>query len=345
MHHEGHRADARPVVRWAIVGPGDIADRVMAPAMATASSADFVAVLGHDRARTEAFARRHGARRVHDLLDDLLADPDVDAVYLATPVDRHAPDTIAVLEAGKDVLVEKPMARSTAEAVAMAAAAERSGRRLAVCFYQRFNTRHREVRRLIGAGAIGRPTAARINFSGRSRPRPGAWRFDPARSGGGVFADQGSHAVDLLRYLLADEVREVAAFTGTLAEPTDVEDTASTLLRFASGLAAVITAHWSIEDPREARTSVLEISGTEGTIVTWPLHDKTSLGTLLLANADGEREVPCEASSTHVALLDAIAAPAQTWPPEVATGTDGLVAMRIQEAVYTASRERRVVDL
>ena len=330
-------------IGWAIVGPGDIAKRVMAPAMVAAASAELIAVYGRDPARTQAFAERHEARRTYARLADLLADDEVEAVYLATPVDRHAPDALAALEAGRDVLVEKPIARSAAEARAIVEAAERSGRRLAVCFYQRFNTRHRAVRRLLAEGAIGRPTAARINFSGRSRPRPGAWRFDPERSGGGVFADQGSHAVDLLRHLLADEVREVAAFTATLAEPADVEDTASALLRFGSGLQAVITAHWSIEDPSEARTSVLEISGTEGTIVTWPLHDKFSRGTLLLANADGEHEIPTEAASTHVALLDAFAA--EAWPPEIATGGDGLAAMRIQEAVYTAARERRVVDL
>lgn len=315
----------------------------MAPAMAASTCAELVAVCGRTGVAAEAFAERHAARGTYARLADLLAEPDVDAVYLATPVDRHAPDAIAALEAGKDVLVEKPMARSAAEAEAMTAAAGRAGRRLAVCFYQRCNSRHREVRRLIAAGAIGRPTAARIAFSGRSRPRPGAWRFDPARSGGGVFADQGSHAVDLLRYVLGDEVAAVTAFVDTLAEPAGVEDTASTLLRFGAGLQAVVTAHWSIEDPALARTSVLEISGTEGTIVTWPLHDKFSRGTLLLATARGEREIPTEAVSTHVALLDAFAAAAETWPPEIATGSDGLAAMRIQEAVYTAARERRVV--
>ncbi len=82
---------ARTRLGWAIVGPGEIAERVMAPAMTAAPSATLVAVLGRDRAKAEAFALRHGARRVHDRLDDLLADPGVEAVYFATPVDRHAP--------------------------------------------------------------------------------------------------------------------------------------------------------------------------------------------------------------------------------------------------------------
>ena len=330
---------------WAIVGTGDIADRVMAPAMAAAPAARLVAVCGRTRAGAEAFARRHGVPRATDRLADVLADDEVQAVYLATPVDRHAPDAIAALEAGRDVLVEKPMARSVTEARAMIDAAERTARRLAVCFYQRGNPRHREVRRLVAEGAIGRPTAARVAFSGRSRPRPGAWRTDPTRSGGGAFADQGSHAVDLLRYVLGDEVEDVAAFTATLAEPSAVEDTSSALLRFRSGVQAVITAHWSIEDPNLDRTSVLEVSGTDGTIVTWPLHDKLSRGTLLLAAADGERAIRTAELSTHAALLAAFAAPMDAWPPEVATGADGLAAMRVQEAVYEAARRGATIRL
>jgi 1,5-anhydro-D-fructose reductase (1,5-anhydro-D-mannitol-forming) len=319
----------------------------MAPAMMAAATAELVAVAGHERAGAAAFAARHGARRTHADAQALIADPEVDAVYVATPVDSHASLTVAALEAGKAVLVEKPMARTVAESEAMVDAARRTGRPLLVCFYQRINPRHREARRLVETGAIGRPTAARVAFSGRSRPRPGAWRFDPRRAGGGVFADQGSHAVDLLRYVLADDVETAAALSDTLAEPAAVEDTATALLRFTRGTHAVVTAHWSIEDPSPQRTSVLEVSGTEGTLVTWPLHDKFSRGSLVLATADGEREIPTTEQSTHAALLDAFAAALATgdWPPELATGADGHAAMRVQEAVYEAARRGATIRL
>lgn len=331
-------------VRWGIVGPGDIAERVIAPAMIASPAAELVGVVGRDRSRVLAFAARFGGRP-YATVDDLLRDDGVDAVCLATPVHRHCPDAIAALEAGKDVLVEKPMALGVGEAEGMVEAADRTGRRLAVCFYQRFNVRHREARRLIAEGAIGRVTAARVAFSGRSRPTGGAWRFDPAQSGGGVFADQGSHAVDLLRYVLADEVEAVTAFTDMLAEPSAVEDTASALLRFRRGTHAVVSAHWSIQDPGLQRTSVLEVAGTEGTIVTWPVHEKFSRGALLLATADGERDIPTIERSTHAALLEAFALPPGEWPSEVATGEDGLAAMRVQEAVYEAARRGATIAL
>jgi 1,5-anhydro-D-fructose reductase (1,5-anhydro-D-mannitol-forming) len=333
-----------PPLRWGIVGPGDIADRVMAPAMTAASSAELVAVVGRDRGRVEAFAARHGAARTHDGMSGLLADPDIEAVYLATPVDRHAPDALAALAAGRPVLVEKPMALSVREAEAMRDAAFSAGTTLAVCFYQRLNVRHRRVRSLIAEGAIGRVTAARIDFSSRLFLREGSWRQDPGRSGGGVFADHASHAVDLLRFLLG-EVRDVAAFVDTLAEPARVEDTASALLRFTSGAQAVVTARWSTEDPSEARSSVLVLSGTDGTIVTWPLHDKASRGSIVLATADGERSIPFEPASTHAALLDDFASAIRERRQPAITADDGVAAMRIQEAVYEAARSGRIVRL
>jgi predicted dehydrogenase len=198
------------------------------------------------------------------------------------------------------------------------------------------------VRSLIAEGAIGRVTAARIDFSSRLILREGSWRQDPGRSGGGVFADHASHAVDLLRFLLG-EVRDVAAFVDTLAEPARVEDTASALLRFTSGAQAVVTARWSTRDPSEARSSVLVLSGTDGTIVTWPLHDKASRGSIVLATADGERSIPFEPASTHVALLDDFASAIREQRQPAITADDGVAAMRIQEAVYEAARSGRIV--
>jgi predicted dehydrogenase len=254
-------------IRWGIVGAGDIAERVMAPAMRAAAGAELVAVMRRDRRAAEAFAERHGALRAYDRVDELVADPDVEAVYVATPTYRHLPAVLAAAAAGRDILCEKPLALTVAEAEAMIRACEAAGVRLGTCFYQRYNARHREIRRLLEAGRIGRVTAVRMNFSSRLPDLPGAWRQEPAKGGGGSFTDMAVHCVDLLRFLFG-EMHEVSAFLATLAATYPVEDTSSALFRLDGGIQAVVTSHWSTADSAESRSSVIEIGGTDGTIVS-----------------------------------------------------------------------------
>ena len=138
----------------------------------------------------------------------------------------------------------------------------------------------------------------------------------------------------------------MSAFFGTLAASYAVEDTASAVLRLDNGIQAVITAHWSAADTAESRSSVIEIGGTDGTIVSWPLHDKFSRGTLLVATPDGGRASPDETiqlpeRSTHVALLDAFAAARATGQPFPITGSDGLAAQRVLEAAAESATTGR----
>ncbi len=344
-----------PVVRWGIVGPGDIAERVMAPAMRAAPHAELVAVWRRDRAAAEDFAARHGASRVHATLDELAADQELDAVYVATPVHRHLADVAAVARPGRDVLCEKPMARDVEEAVRLREAADVAGARLWICFYQRYNARHLEIQRWIREGRIGRVTAVHIGHSGRSPDQPGAWRQDAELAGGGSFMDAAVHAVDLLRFLFGP-VEEVAAMVDTLAASHAVEDTATALLRMDGGIQAVVTAHWSVEDPSQARASGLLIGGTDGTISYGPINDKFSRGRLTIAtdtDASGTvegspGEAPGEApglESTHVALLEDIAARRAAGLPPAVSGADGVAAQRVIAAVYEAARTGQTIRL
>lgn len=333
-----------PPVRWGIVGASDIADRVMAPAMAATPSAALVAIASRSAERARAFALRHGVARTFESAAALALDPDIDAVYVATEVDRHAADVLAVARAGKDVLVEKPIARTAAEGQTIVDGCATAGVRLGTCFYQRYNARHRRIGDLLADGAVGRVAAVQVSFSGRSPARAGAWREDPGRSGGGPLIDTGSHAVDLLRWLFG-EVDTVTALVGTVVEPYDVEDTAFTLLRMRSGVMASLATHWSTADSSDARTSSITIGGTEGTIVSWPLHDKFSRGMILLARTAGDEKIHVAEASTHVALLDDFAAARAAGRPFPISGADGVAAQRAIDAAYTSARDGRTVRL
>jgi 1,5-anhydro-D-fructose reductase (1,5-anhydro-D-mannitol-forming) len=328
---------------WGIVGAGDIANRVTAPAMKAARGNELVAVLRRTRAGAEEFAARHGARRAYDRLEDLLADPEVGAVYIATPVARHHPETLAAAAAGKHVLCEKPLALDAAEGIEMRDACARAGVLLGTCFYQRFNARHAKIRALLNEEAVGRVTAVRMNFSGRLPDRPDAWRQVPEESGGGPYMDCGSHCADLLRFFFG-EIVEVAAFADTLVARHRVEDTATSLLRLRGGAHAVVSCHWTTGDPDESRGSMIEVHGTEGVIISFPLHEKFSRGTLRLVTGSRDESWSFEAS-THVAMLEDFAAAVAERRPPAITGDDGIASLRVVEAAYESSRTRRAVAL
>jgi predicted dehydrogenase len=335
--------DTEPTVRWGIAGAGDIAERVMGPAMRESSRSELVAVARRDLAAAEAFANRHGARSAYASVEELARDREIDAIYIATPVARHLPDALTAAAHGKHVLCEKPIARTVAEAEQIRDACAAAGVQGMTCFYQRFNRRHRQIRDLVMGGAIGQVTAARWNFSSRVRDRPGAWRQDPVRAGGGSFLDNASHCVDLVRYLLG-EVVAVTGFVDTLAARYQVEDTATALLLLTNGAQVVVTSHWSTYDPDEERGSMLEILGTDGTIISTPLHDKFSRGRLTLVTDRGEQQFAFE-ESTHVAVLEEFAAALTDERSPAITLDDGVASLRVVESVYASAKTGMTVRL
>src|SRR5689334_2781554 len=147
------------MLNWGIIGLGKLANTRIAPAFAHAPDNRLVAVAGRDAGRTAEFAARHSVRPA--TLEALLADPAIQAVYVAATNDLHAPYTIAAARAGKHVLCEKPLARTPAEAEAMIAACHAAGVRLGTAFQMRFHPAHQQVRALVQDGVFGEIRQAR----------------------------------------------------------------------------------------------------------------------------------------------------------------------------------------
>ena len=330
-------------VNWGIIGMGNIADLVTAPAMVQAKNNRLVAVMRRDLQRAEELAQKHGALRTYGTVEELLRDDEINAVYVATPVHAHADQTIQAAEHGKHVLCEKPMAMNVEEGERMVAACEANGVKLMVCYYQRFNRRHQKIKELITAGEIGQVTAARLNFSSLKPNEPESWRQRPELSGGGNLLDCGSHCVDLLRYLVG-EVTQVSALVDTIAFTYPVDDTATMLLKLDNGAQAVVSAHWSTLIPDEEESSALAIYGTGGTILSAPLHEKFSRGTLKLMTEIQQTEYHFD-QSTHTSMLEAFAASIEHNEPIPVTGQDGVVTSRIIAAAYESAREGRVITI
>ncbi len=191
-------------IRWGIIGVGDVCEVKSGPGFQRAAGSALVAVMRRDLAAARDFARRHGVPRAYGDAEALIADPEVDAVAIATPPGNHAELALRVAAAGKPCYVEKPMARTGAECQRMVDAFAARRLPLFVAYYRRALPRFVRVRELVRSGAIGRPTAVTSRLAMVRPPGPLPWRLDPERSGGGDALDLGSHVLDLIAFLLGD---------------------------------------------------------------------------------------------------------------------------------------------
>jgi len=260
-------------VRWGIVGCGDVTEIKSGPGFQNADGSSLVAVMRRDRAKAEDYAKRHGVARAYDDAAALIQDPDVDAVYVATPPSSHLALALAVAAAGKPCLVEKPMAMTHAECTAMVDAFRARGLPLWVAYYRRALPRFLAVRDRLHGGAIGRVTSVHVHIT--ERLAGGAtltnWRFDPAVAGGGLFLDLASHCVDLLDFFLGPiaDARGFALNTGGAYPAEDV--TAATFV-FEAGAAATGIWNFNADDKADRMTFV----GTSGTLTT-PVFSDTDV--------------------------------------------------------------------
>ena len=243
-------------LRWGIIGTGRIASEFAAD-LALTDSGDVVAVGSRSRASADRFADRFGLPRRHGSYKSLVADPEVDAVYVATPHPFHHANALLALEAGKAVLVEKPFTMNARAAGELVAAARASGRFLMEAMWTRFLPHMRELRALLDAGALGEVVTV-IADHGQWFARDPSDRLFAPELGGGALLDLGVYAVSFASMVLGEPQRIVAlvdpAFTG-------VDGQTSVLLGHASGAQAVLTCTLAASGPTRAA-----IVGTEARI-------------------------------------------------------------------------------
>jgi len=202
-------------------------------------------------------------------LADALAQSRADAVYVATPVNLHAPQSILCLRAARHVLCEKPMALNYAEACSMEQAAREAGRILGIAYYRRMYPKVNRAKELIESGAIGRPVFAEATAHDWFNPADSArsWLADPKSAGGGPLYDIASHRIDLMNYLFGAP-RRVSGHRSTLVQPVPVEDNASVLIEYENGVRAFVDVRWHSRIVRDE----FRIRGTDGEIDLSPLN-------------------------------------------------------------------------
>ena len=318
-------------LKWGLIGAGDIVRRRVAPALLDSPVCELVAV---SRARSElapAFAAEVGVQRWHRRWEDLVTDPEVESVYVATPVHLHAAQTIAAAEAGKHVLCEKPMAMTTSECDRMLAACRASGVTLGIAYYRRFYPAVMRVKEIIASGEIGAAVVAQMNafeYFDPTAEHPRAWLLQPAMAGGGPMMDFGCHRIEVLLNLFGG-VRAAAGVTSNVVFDRQVEDTAAVLLNFDGGPCATVTVtHASRE-----RQDTLHVFGTRGAIHV----DDLNAGTLRLRTDTERVEQHPPAANVHQPLIDDFVEAVRDHHEPAVTGETGRAVAAIEDTIYAVA--------
>ncbi|MBI5566677.1 MAG: Gfo/Idh/MocA family oxidoreductase [Chloroflexi bacterium] len=318
------------VVRWGIIGCGNVVEFKSGPPLYQTPGSELVAVMRRDAAKAADFAQRHGARRWYTQAEALIADADVNAIYIASPHYQHAAHVKLAANAGKIVLCEKPMGISVAEAQACVDVCRANNVPLAVAYYRREWPIVQKMRELLNDGAIGRVVSARIHladyFAGDPE-RP--WLTSKALAGGGALANAGSHWIDLVRYLLGDVI-SVNAQCSAHASGFETEDTI--VMQMETISQALVSVSITLQSPINANE--FEISGTQGRLRATSLAD----GQLIIDRAGEKTQALSLARSrfAHAEFIAVLIDRLRSGQPSPIPGEEAVAVWRIMDAAYRA---------
>jgi 1,5-anhydro-D-fructose reductase (1,5-anhydro-D-mannitol-forming) len=327
------------MIRWGIIGLGRIADTEIAPAITASPGGELLGVVSRDQGRAEAFAVRHGAARALTSFDELLADPAVDAVYIATPNALHAGEVVAAAKAGKHVMCDKPLALSVADAWRAVTVCAEAGVRLGITFQTRFHDNFGRFREIVQDGSLGEIRVVQVEMSpGRTLLK--GWRTDPALAGLGAINNLGVHAFDLISWLLGSRVSEVTAMAG-YEGGLDPETLALVLLRYGNGALGYVNVNQSVAFPQADIT----VYGTKGRVVGRSCTRMNMSGTLAVLTEDGQTTIETASYHAYRGAVTAFEEALATGQEPSPSGLDGLRSVELTTAIAESLTEGRTTPV
>ncbi len=328
-------------VGWGFIGASIWAGERLVPAVRSVDRCEAVGVYSSDPERGARFARDQGLQRSYVSLEQLLGDPEIDAVYISSTNDLHASHAIAAVKAGKHVLCEKPVAISIDEALAIRQAAREAGVVVAVNHHLRGAATIGAMRRLIEEGAIGEIVAAGVSMLTSLRQDMRTWRLTRREAGAGVAMDLTVHVADTTRFLLGDEIVEVTALAANGGLAADgIEDSLLGAMRTSRG--PLVSFHDSFTIPHAGNR--LEIHGTEASLLARGVLGAEPVGEVSIRR-DG-RIIPVEVGSRwplyeHAVARFAAAVRGEGLP--LTSLEDGIAALAVALAALQSASEMRPV--
>lgn len=258
-------------VKWGFIGCGEVTEKKSGPAFSMIPGSEVVAVMSRDKSKAESYAKRHGIKRFYSDAQALVSDPEVNAIYIATPPSSHATFAIMAMKAGKPAYIEKPLAASYDDCLRVNRISELTGVPCFVAFYRRYLPYFEKVREIIKSGDIGKVLTVQIRFAVPPREldynseKEMPWRLQPdIAGGGGYFYDLASHQLDILQYMFGPII-EAEGYCQNMAGLYKVEDTFNACFRFDNGLSG--SGSWCFVAHESARRDKISIVGTKGKVL------------------------------------------------------------------------------
>lgn len=253
-------------VKWGMIGTGNVTELKSAPSFNKIEGSRLVAVGNRTPEKAEDYASRHGIPTVHKDPAEVIHNPEVDIVYIATPPGSHMDYALETIKAGKHLYIEKPMARTGEECRIINEAARQAGLPVFVAYYRRGLEYFRKVKSIIDSGVLGK--ILHINMQQYYKAREEdydkenlPWRVVPEDAGGGYFHDLGCHALDILFFIFGDPL-EISGLISNVAGMYEPEDTLSASLMLPGNL--LVTASWNFVTPEAFQKDLVEVYGEKG---------------------------------------------------------------------------------
>ncbi len=342
-------------VKWGVIGCGGIADRRTLPGMMLASNAELVAVMDANKAFADACKEKYNAKYAFDNIEELLALDEIEAVYIASPVQFHLEQTEAAAKAGKHILLEKPMTLTSKKSQEIENICKKYGVKIGVGLMMRFHTYHQMMKKLVDEGKLGEIVSMRAQLTCWYPDMPGNWRQQKATSGGGSLMDMGIHCADLLQYISGMKAVEVASMSGTQIFDYEVEDGGAIIMRMENGAIAYVDANFNIPD--DAAVCKMEIYGTEGSVFAEGTISQIEGGNVRVTicgnqgayNAAQDREptnsyvMEAELGNMYTKEIEGFsnAVLNDTVPP--ITAADAINVQKLVEAAYKSNKTKKFV--
>ncbi len=320
-------------MQWIFVGASTIASQHMVAAVRAQTDNEVAWVVSGSADRATEWAKDHGIARSTTSLEEALSDDAATCVYISSTNEKHYPQAMAAIAAGKHVLCEKPLGMTLAQATEMVAAADCRGTVFGTNHHLRCSGTHRAIREVVASGEIGNVLSLRIHHAVYLPDNLQGWRINDVSAGGGVIPDITVHDADVTRFILGEVPVDVVAQLAQSGMGQGVEDSCMSVWTMPSG--AMVIAHESFTHPYAG--TGLEVHGTKGSIFAKGVMTQSPVGSITVRTEAGERELPYSDHSLYVqGVGDFVSAVAGKGSP-AATGRDGIASLAVALAVRDAA--------